>query len=155
MSGTISASSPKRRSSDSSRTAAPRSRWSTAEISRSEYIAASTIGDRTDGGIAPALGEDAGEDRELAGEVRRAGHGEGEHADDEHERRERRAALGEPAEILEPVGAGALDQHRGEQEHRRRDEAVADRVEDRSRRCRGRPAEKMPSTIRLICAIDE
>ena len=40
------------------------------------------------------------------------------------------AALREPAEVGEAVGARTVDQHRGEQEHRGRDEAVADRVED-------------------------
>src|SRR6185437_16665707 len=41
-SGTSSASSPGRRSSASSCTVGPRASWSTAEISRSMYIAAST-----------------------------------------------------------------------------------------------------------------
>ena len=110
---------------------------------------------RADGGVPPALREDAGEDRELAREVGGAGHGERQHPDDHHDRGERRAALREPAELGEAVGAGALDQHRGEQEHRRRDEAVADRVEDGARSRPRSSAAKMPSTIRLIWPIDE
>ncbi len=89
--------------------------------------------DRADGRVAPALLEDAGEDRELTREVGRAGYGKREHADGEDERRERRPPLREPAELGEAVGAGALDQHRGEKEHRRRDEAVADGMEHRPR----------------------
>ena len=88
--------------------------------------------DRTDGRVSPALREDAGEDRELAGEVRGARHGEREHPDDHHDRREDRTPLREPAELGEAVGAGALDQHRRRAGTSRRDEAVADRVQDRA-----------------------
>ena len=76
--------------------------------------------------------EDAGEDRELAGEVGRAGDGERQHADDHHDRGEDRPALRHPAELGELIRAGALDHHAGEQEHRGRDEAVADGVEHRA-----------------------
>ena len=131
-SGTTSASSTNRRSSDSSRTAVAAGAVEHARDQPQRVHGGEHDRRRTDRGVAPALREDAGEDRELAGEVGRAGNGERQHPDDHHDRGESRAALREPSEVGEAVGAGALDQHRGEQEHRSGDEAVADRVEDRA-----------------------
>ena len=80
-SGTTTASSPARRSSAASVTAGPTSRWSTAEISAQHVHRGEHDRDRADHRPAPALLEDAGEDQELAGEVRRQRHGERHHAD--------------------------------------------------------------------------
>ena len=87
---------------------------------------------RADGRVAPALLEDAGEDRELAGERRRAGHGERDDPGRHQQRGERRSALRHPAEQGEVAGRGAPLDHPGEQEHRRRDQAVVDRLQDRA-----------------------
>ena len=54
--------------------------------------------DRADDGPAPALLEDAGQDQELAGEVRRERHRERDHADRHQHGRERRPPAGHPAE---------------------------------------------------------
>src|SRR5258708_4159364 len=54
--------------------------------------------------VAPALPEDAGEDQELTGEVRRAGHGEREHPGHEEQRREDRPTLRRAAQLREDPG---------------------------------------------------
>ena len=81
-SGTTRASSPRRRSSDSSRTASPAAAVEDPgdqpqRVHRGEHDRAGA-----DGRVAPALREDTCEDRELTREVGRPGHGEREHADD-------------------------------------------------------------------------
>ena len=81
--------------------------------------------------VPPAVGEHAGEDRELAGEVRGPGHGEREHAERHDEGRHDRAPLCHPTEVGEAPRPGARLDHRGEQEEPGGDKAVADRVQHR------------------------
>ena len=88
--------------------------------------------DRADDRPAPALLEDAREDQELAGEVRRQRHGERHHADRHQDRRERRPAAGHAAEARELARRGAPLDHPGEQEHAHREQPVVDHLQHRA-----------------------
>ena len=96
-------SSAGRRSSAASVTAEPRSRCSTAEISRSMYIAASTIAIAPMTPYSQPVLEDAGEDEELAGERAGARHRQGDDPRGHQHGREHGSAFGHAAQEGEVV----------------------------------------------------
>ncbi len=86
--------------------------------------------ERDDDGVAPALVIGAGHDQELAGERRRAGHGEGDHSRDQDDGRERRPPTRHSTECVELARSAAPLDHADEEKHARRDERVRDREQD-------------------------
>ena len=86
----------------------------------------------TDDGPAPGDAVDAGEDQELARERDRAGHRERDDPGRHQQSRQHRSPARHPAQAREGARAGARLDHACEQEERRRDEPVCDRLEDRS-----------------------
>ena len=85
--------------------------------------------DRADHRVAPALLEDAREDRELARERRRARHRERDHAGRHQHGRQRRPPARHAAEQVELARRRAPLDRAGEQEQRRRDQPVVDHLE--------------------------
>ena len=88
--------------------------------------------ERAERAVGPALLEDAREHEELTREVGRERHREREHPVGDQHGREQRPPARHPAEPVELTGRRAPLHHRGEQEQRRRDEPVVDRLEDRA-----------------------
>ena len=111
-------------------------------MSRSMYIAAITIAPAPIAAHHQCELEGAREDEELTREVRRARHGERDHAERHEQRREHRPAARHPAEQRELAGRRPpLDDAR-EEEERDRDEAVRDHLQDGAVEAERRPGEQ-------------
>ena len=123
------ASSPRRRSSAASVTAGPGSWCSTPEISRSMYIAASTIATAPTTAQPQPCWKTPARIRNSPANERRERHRERDHAGRHHERRERGPPARHAAEPRELAGRRAPLDHPGEQEQRRRDQPVVDHLQ--------------------------
>ena len=77
------------------------------------------------------------QDQELADEVRRAGHRQRRERRDQEQRGQHGRAERDPAHVADVLrAAGALGQQRDDEEQRRDDEPVVDRLQQRALRAR-------------------
>ena len=100
---------------------------------------------------------DAEQDQELTGEVRRAGHRQRRQRDDQEQRGQHRRAEGDPAVVADVLRAvGPLGEQRDDEEQRRHHEPVVDRLQQRALGALGRLSmAKIPSVMNPSCATDE